>query len=83
MKSRRKRAKAKTASRVRRRRTKDSADRHVHPDCEGGSHSFVEWGDRDSACYVTVFDGPMAEQRACEYFDALKAGRLRVLREIE
>jgi len=33
----------------------------VHPDCKGGSHWFVEWGDRDSACYVTVFDGPMAE----------------------
>jgi hypothetical protein len=54
----------------------------VHPDCEGGSHWLVEWGDRDGGCYVTTFDGPMAEQRAREYFDALKGGRLKVLREI-
>jgi hypothetical protein len=56
---------------------------HVHPDCEGGSHWMVDWGDRDCGCYVTTFDGPMAEQRAREYFDALKTGRLKVLREIE
>ena len=55
----------------------------VHPDCEGGSHWLVEWGDSDGGCYVTTFDGPMAEQRAREYFNALKAGRLKVLREIE
>ena len=53
----------------------------VHPDCEGGSHWFVEWGDSDGGCYVTTFDGPMAEQRARDYFDALKSGRLKVLRE--
>jgi hypothetical protein len=53
----------------------------VHPDCEAGSHWLVEWGDSDGGCYVTVFDGPMAEQRARDYFDALKAGRLKVLRE--
>jgi hypothetical protein len=46
----------------------------VHPDCEGGSHWLVEWGDSD---------GPMAEQRARDYFDALKSRRLKVLREIE
>jgi hypothetical protein len=55
---------------------------NVHPDCEGGSHWLVEWGDSDGGCYVTTFDGPMAEQRAREYFDALKSGRLKVLREI-
>jgi hypothetical protein len=55
----------------------------AHPDCEGGSHWLVEWGDADGRCYVTTFDGPMAEQRAHDYFDALKAGRLKVLREIE
>jgi hypothetical protein len=54
----------------------------VHPDCEGGPHWLVEWGDRDGGCYVTTFDGPMAEQRARDYFDAIKAGRLKVLREI-
>jgi hypothetical protein len=30
----------------------------VHPDCEGGPHWLVEWGDSDGGCYVTVFDGP-------------------------
>jgi hypothetical protein len=30
-----------------------------------------------------VSDGPMVEQRAREYFGALKAGRLKVPREIE
>ena len=54
----------------------------VHPDCEGGSHWFVDWFDSDGGCYVTTFDGPMAEQRARDYFDALKEGRLKVLREI-
>jgi hypothetical protein len=54
----------------------------VHPDCEGGPHWIVEWGDSDGGCYVTTFDGPIAEQRARDYFDALKAGRLKVLREI-
>jgi hypothetical protein len=53
----------------------------VHPDCEGGSHWLVEWGDSDGGCYVTTFDGPMAEQRAHDYFDALKSGRLKALRE--
>jgi hypothetical protein len=54
----------------------------VHLDCEGGDFWQVDWGDRDGCCYVTTFDGPMAEQRAREYFDALKSGRLNVLREI-
>jgi hypothetical protein len=40
----------------------------VHPDCEGGSHWLVKWGDRDGGCYVTTFDGPMAEQRARDYY---------------
>src|SRR5262249_19615731 len=35
----------------------------VHPDCEGGNFWQVDWGDRDGGCYVTTFDGPMAEQR--------------------
>jgi hypothetical protein len=54
----------------------------VHPDCEGGPHWLVEWGDRGGSCYVTTFDGPMAEQRARDCFDALKTGRLKLLREI-
>jgi hypothetical protein len=52
----------------------------VHPDCEGGNHWIVEWLDRDGGCYVTTFDGPLAEQRARDYFGALKAGQLSVRR---
>jgi hypothetical protein len=54
----------------------------MHPDCEGGDFWQVEWGDTEGGCYVTTFDGPMAVQRARDYFDALKSGRLKVLREI-
>jgi hypothetical protein len=52
----------------------------VHPDCEGGPHWFVEWFDGDGGCYVTTFNGPLAEQRARDYFGALKVGRLKVRR---
>jgi hypothetical protein len=30
--------------------------------------------------YVTIFAGPMAEQRARAYFDALKSGALKIIR---
>jgi hypothetical protein len=52
----------------------------VHPDCEGGSHWFIEWFDGDGGCYVTTFNGPLAERRARDYFGALKSGQLKVLR---
>jgi hypothetical protein len=41
----------------------------------------VEYFDDDGGCYVTVFAGPEAEQRAREYFAALKGGRLWTIRE--
>jgi hypothetical protein len=31
--------------------------------------------------YVTIFAGPMAQQRARAYFDALKSGALKIMRE--
>jgi hypothetical protein len=40
----------------------------------------VEYFDDDGACYITVFAGPKAEQRARDYFQALKFGRLRAVR---
>jgi hypothetical protein len=52
----------------------------VHPDCEGGNHWIVEWLDSDGGCYVTTFNGPLAEQRARDYFGALKSGQLKVHR---
>jgi hypothetical protein len=40
----------------------------------------VEYKDDDGGCYVTIFAGPVAEQRARDYFEALQAGRLRTIR---
>ena len=48
----------------------------VFADREGGPEWHVEWFDSDGGCYVTVFDGPLAEQRARAYFGALKSGAL-------
>jgi hypothetical protein len=31
--------------------------------------------------YVTIFAGPMAEERARDYFNALKSGRLGIIRD--
>ena len=36
----------------------------------------VEYFDSDGGCYVAIFAGPGAEQRARDYGDALTAGRL-------
>jgi hypothetical protein len=52
----------------------------VHPDCEGGNHWIVEWLESDGGCYVTTFDGPLAEQRARHYLGALKSVILKALR---
>jgi hypothetical protein len=49
--------------------------------CQGGNHWLVEWFDSDGGCYVSTFDGPLAEQRARDYFGALKTGQLKVHRE--
>lgn len=39
----------------------------------------VEYVDDDGGCYVTIFAGPAAEQRARAYFDALQGGALKVV----
>jgi len=39
----------------------------------------VEYNDDDGGSYVTIFAGPAAERRARAYFDALKAGTLKVI----
>jgi hypothetical protein len=36
----------------------------------------VEYFDGDGGCYVAIFAGPAAEQRARDYSDALTTGRL-------
>jgi hypothetical protein len=40
----------------------------------------VEYLDDDGGCYVTMFAGPKAEQRARDYFHALKFGWLKMVR---
>jgi hypothetical protein len=41
----------------------------------------VEYQDDDGACYVTIFAGPDAEQRARDYQAALYAGAIRLFHE--
>jgi hypothetical protein len=36
----------------------------------------VEYFDGDGGCYIAIFAGPAAEQRARDYGDALRTGRL-------
>ena len=52
----------------------------VIEDSDGNEGWRVEYFDDDGGCYVTVFAGPKAEQRARDYFQALKFGRLRAVR---
>jgi hypothetical protein len=40
----------------------------------------VEWQDDDGGCYVTIFAGPAAEQRARTYYEALQMKRLPTIR---
>jgi hypothetical protein len=49
----------------------------VYP-AEGGSY-VVEYTDTEGAAYVTVFAGPESENRAREYFDALRLGQLKII----
>jgi transglutaminase-like putative cysteine protease len=51
----------------------------VHEDRDGAW--CVEYFDEDGHSYVTVFVGPRAETRARDYFDALRTGRLRTIRD--
>jgi hypothetical protein len=37
----------------------------------------VEYFDDDGDCYAAIFTGPEAKQRAQDYADALKAGRVK------
>jgi hypothetical protein len=52
----------------------------VQEDRDGTGEWRVEYFDDDGACYVTAFAGPKAEQRARDYFHALKFGRVRTAR---
>jgi len=41
----------------------------------------VEHSDNGGGCYVTLFAGPEAERRARNYFQALKSGTIKIVRE--
>jgi hypothetical protein len=41
----------------------------------------VEHSDNGAGCYVTPFAGPEAERRARDYFQALKTGAIKIIRE--
>jgi hypothetical protein len=41
----------------------------------------VEYFDDDGGCYITIFAGPAAERRACDYFNSLKSGLLSIQRQ--
>jgi hypothetical protein len=57
------------------------AEVYVHEDRYGEPEWRVEYFDDDGGCYVTIFAGPSAEQRARDYFAALKAGAMKIVRD--
>jgi hypothetical protein len=52
-------------------------DIKLFEDRSGSAEWRVEYFDEDGGCYVTIFAGPEAAQRAQDYSTALKAGTLR------
>jgi hypothetical protein len=57
------------------------ADVDVQEDREHPGEWRVEYSDDDGGCYVTLFAGPEAERRARDYFNALRSGRIKIIRE--
>jgi hypothetical protein len=58
----------------------DEAEVSVGEDRDQPGEWCVEYFHKSDG-YVTIFAGPMAEQRARAYFDALKSGALKVIRQ--
>ena len=52
----------------------------VNEDRHGSGEWRVEYFDDDGGCYVTIFAGPEAAQRARVYFQALKSKSLKTIR---
>jgi hypothetical protein len=52
----------------------------LQEDLDGNGEWLVSYQDDDGAIYLTVFSGPEAEQRARDYFEALKSGGIRTVR---
>jgi hypothetical protein len=58
----------------------DEAEVSIGEDRDQPGEWRVEYFHRSDG-YVTIFAGPMAEQRARAYFDMLKSGALKIIRE--
>jgi hypothetical protein len=56
------------------------AEVYVHADRYRAGEWRVEYFDDDDCPYVTIFAGPSAEQRAGDYYQAIKAGGLKTVR---
>ena len=56
------------------------ADVILQEDLEGNGE-WVEYQDDDGGCYVTIFAGQAAARRARDYFNALKTGVLKTVRD--
>jgi len=56
------------------------AEVSVNEDRDGTGGWRVEYFDNDGGCYVTIFAGPEAAQRARAYFQALKGKSLKTIR---
>jgi hypothetical protein len=52
----------------------------VNEDRDGTGEWRVEYFDNDGGCYVTIFAGPEAAQRARAYFQALKGKSSKTIR---
>ena len=57
-----------------------STEVSVNEDRDGTGEWRVEYFDNDGGCYVTIFAGPEAAQRARAYFQALKGKSLKTIR---
>ena len=52
----------------------------LHEDRDRNGEWLVSYQDDDRAIYLTVFSGPEAQQRARDYFAALKGGGIKTIR---
>jgi hypothetical protein len=54
----------------------DSDDIRLFEDKKASGEWRVEYVDDDSGCFVNIFAGPRAEERARDYLEALRTGTL-------
>ena len=57
------------------------ADVILQENLDGNGEWRIEYQDDDGACYVAIFAGQAAGRRARDYFNALKTGLLKTVRD--